>query len=119
MATNNTPTKTAARKAAPKPTPQAAKHAAAKAKAQTSKTTAKTATVEAKAPKVLDAQTVKALKAKQAKMLDAIDAFEQAIADELRAGSSPTHVGAAVELASSSIRRIGWRLGVGEPPASA
>jgi hypothetical protein len=43
-------------------------------------------------------------------------AFETLVCELLRAGASPSHIGQVGGLGNSSIRRIGWRYGIGTPP---
>jgi ATP/maltotriose-dependent transcriptional regulator MalT len=105
MTTNTTTKTTAARQGSP-----------------TKKTTAKkpaaksTATLAAKkTPPMTDAQTAKLIKLQTAATA-ATSAFEKNVVELLSAGKSPTHIAAALDIAGSSVRRVGFRHGVGTPP---
>jgi hypothetical protein len=103
--TNNTK-KSTARKAAPAKKATTKKAAPAK----------KAAPVKATTTPLTDADAKKIV-ALQAAVTKATDAFEAAVVDQLRAGVSPTALSKALDIANSSVRRIGWRAGFNEPTA--
>jgi hypothetical protein len=111
---------TTARKAPAKA--KATKAPARKAPAKATKAPAKSVkvgvTLDGKTRVELSDPTAKQLVKLQAAVVAATEAFETAVVEQLRAGVSPTHVAQALDIANSSVRRIGWRHGVGEPPAA-
>jgi hypothetical protein len=64
----------------------------------------------------LNAEQVAVLQSLASNAKSATDELEAEVVSLLQAGVSPSHVGAAIHLGNSSIRRIGWRHGVGVDP---
>lgn len=133
MTNTPTPKTTAARKGSPskstKPAAKSTTKAAAKAapkpavKSTTKpKPAAKAAAkpveiVKPAAKRALDPAAAERLVTLHNFMLAATEEFETALVDLLRAGESPTHVAHALDIANSSVRRIGFRYGIGIDPA--
>jgi len=103
----------AAAKAAPKPVAKSTTKPKPAAKAA-----AKPVEIVKPAPKraLDDAAATQLLKLHTAS-LDATKAFEDNVAALLTAGESPTHIAKALDIANSSVRRIGFRYGIGIDPA--
>jgi hypothetical protein len=80
-------------------------------------TTKKAAPAKATERTPLTDANAKRLAKLQAEVTKATEAFEAAVVDQLRAGVSPTHLSKALDIANSSVRRIGWRAGFNEPTA--
>jgi hypothetical protein len=115
MTTPATPSKRAARKAAPTPKPAAKSSAklvvVPEPATKTSKRATKSVAVETKPERVNDAASPSAaeLIVKHEEMLAAIDAFESLVIVEVTAGVSPTAIGKLIGLGNSSVRRICMR----------
>jgi hypothetical protein len=113
------PKTTAARKSSPTPKKAAAK-ATPKPAAKSTKKAAKPAAApvaKAEPKRALAADDVAHLVELHNRLTEATEIFEICVVGLLMSGESPTHIAKALDIAGSSVRRIGFRNGFGEAPA--
>jgi hypothetical protein len=116
MTTSATPKKRAARKAAPKTTAKVIELPAKRSRKATAKAPVTGESVVETHPLVgasITIEQVDQLGQLHELASAATEAFETYVVELLTAGASPSHVGKAVGMGNSSIRRIGWRHGWG------